>query len=305
MRSLPLLLATATLIASGCWNSGEVLRMPLDGGRTHAISASYSSAFLVADRTGVYWADLDRQRIRHLPADGEAAVTVANADPRALATDGANLYWTAGQRIFRLAHAGGAPVVLAEIVQVWHLAAGGGNVCWIEDSREQVACVRASGGRATVVATGKLQTAHLAVDATHVYFTFFGGPAGERGIYRAPVGGGDRTLVAHDADIQDLHADDSGVCFSDAGGIFRLPAGEKTPVPIVTGRHGVRSFGVRRGYVYWIEAPGNVRQIYRAPLAGGGAGWLADSPDDQAPSYFAIGEGQVYWTVPHTSAWNS
>ncbi|WP_437903057.1 DUF5050 domain-containing protein [Sorangium sp. So ce327] len=112
---------------------------------------------VIGDASAVYFGDGDGENIYTMPLGGGEPVVLASGAgrPAYLAQDAQNLYWTGG----------------AATHKVYKVAKAGGQV--------------------TVIADNEAEPAGIAVDAEFVYWA----NAGDGGVFKAPIAGGQKTLI--------------------------------------------------------------------------------------------------------------
>ncbi len=112
---------------------------------------------VIGDASALYFGDGDGENIYTMPLDGGEPVVLAEGAgrPAYLAQDAENLYWTGGA------------------------------------ATNKVYKVAKSGGEVTVIADNEAEPAGIAVDAEFVYWA----NAGDGGVFKAPIAGGQKTLV--------------------------------------------------------------------------------------------------------------
>ncbi|KYF71845.1 hypothetical protein BE17_18445 [Sorangium cellulosum] len=98
-----------------------------------------------------------------------------------------------GHNLYKMALDGGEPVVLAtDAGAPEHLAQDAENIYWTGGlSTNKVYKVAKSGGEVTVLAENEAEPAGIAVDAEFVYWA----NTGDGGVFKAPIAGGEKTLV--------------------------------------------------------------------------------------------------------------
>ncbi|WP_437323690.1 DUF5050 domain-containing protein [Sorangium sp. So ce381] len=121
---------------------------------------------VIGDASALYFGDGDGENIYTMPLDGGEPVVLASdaGRPAYLAQDAENLYWTGGA------------------------------------ATNKVYKVAKSGGEVTVIADDEAEPAGIAVDAEFVYWA----NAGDGGVFKAPIAGGQKTLVHQGSSMSGL-----------------------------------------------------------------------------------------------------
>ncbi|WP_437586374.1 TolB family protein [Sorangium sp. So ce1000] len=98
-----------------------------------------------------------------------------------------------GENIYTMPLDGGEPVVLASDAGMpEHLAQDAENLYWTGGAAtNKVYKVAKSGGEVTVIADNEAEPAGIAVDAAFVYWA----NTGDGGVFKAPIAGGQKTLI--------------------------------------------------------------------------------------------------------------
>ncbi len=151
-------------------HANELLMVPKDGAPATLFAASPEVAGAtetVANASTVYWNDM-YGALRSKPKLGGPAVDVATEQSGgALTLDGTHLYWLAGPALRRVALTGGSPEDLA-VVGAWDVAIWQGDAFLAAGTE----ILRVTPGSAPVVlVSGQSGAAHIAADASGVYWT--------------------------------------------------------------------------------------------------------------------------------------
>jgi DNA-binding beta-propeller fold protein YncE len=175
------------------------------------------------------------------------------------------------------------------------VAIAGEYVYWTDAVSGAVRRVNLNGQNMTTIATGGREPNALAVDGGYVYWTDFV----DGTVSKVPVTGGEVTVLAKEQNYPlAIHIYEGYVYWAESleGNINRLPT-EGGPIEsVVTQRFGVADFGIYGGYIYWTEGftqGGDVSQISRAPLQGGGAEFFVKA---LKPWALTIAGDELYWT---------
>lgn len=175
------------------------------------------------------------------------------------------------------------------------VAIAGEYVYWTDAVSGIVSRVNLDGQNMTAIATGGREPNALVVDGGYVYWTDF--TAGT--VSKAPVTGGEVTVLAKQQNYPlAIHVYEGYVYWAESleGNINRLSI-EGGPIEsLVTQRFGVADFGINAGYIYWTEGftqGGDVSQISRAPLQGGGGEFFVKA---LKPWSLTIVGDDLYWT---------
>ncbi|WP_437611569.1 DUF5050 domain-containing protein [Sorangium sp. So ce834] len=121
-----------------------------------------------------------------------------------------------GEKIYTMPLDGGEPVVLAEGAgNPEHLAQDAENIYWTGGAAtNKVYKVAKSGGEVTVIAENEAEPAGIAVDAEFVYWA----NVGDGGVFKAPIAGGQKTLVHQGVSMAGLALRGSTLFSTDTGG---------------------------------------------------------------------------------------
>ncbi|WP_437819753.1 DUF5050 domain-containing protein [Sorangium sp. So ce1078] len=121
-----------------------------------------------------------------------------------------------GEKIYTMPLDGGEPVVLAEGAGIpEHLAQDAENIYWTGGAAtNKVYKVAKSGGEVTVIAENEAEPAGIAVDAEFVYWA----NVGDGGVFKAPIAGGQKTLVHQGGSMSGLALRGSTLFSTDTSG---------------------------------------------------------------------------------------
>ncbi|WP_438028128.1 DUF5050 domain-containing protein [Sorangium sp. So ce233] len=138
--------------------------------------------------------------------------------PLSLIGDASALYFGDGfgESIYTMPLDGGEPVVLAsEAGRAAHLAQDAEHIYWTGGAAtNKVYKVAKSGGDVTVIAESEAEPTGIAVDAEFVYWA----NAGDGGVFKAPIAGGQKTLVYQGVKMAGLSLRGSTLFSADTGG---------------------------------------------------------------------------------------
>jgi hypothetical protein len=201
---------------------GSVRKVSLGGGDVTTLDPDVKSPYAIAVAGDtVYFTDDQNGLVMSVPTAGGTTTTIASGEgfPYAIAVDDSNVYWTnrtAGEvRAVARAGGAGAPIttLAAGINTPRGIAVAGGTLYL--GSNAGMMRMPADGSTAPVALTSRTNSADaVAVDGTSVYWVDH--PVTADGIYKAPLAGGDATLLASNNDqYSDLFSDGSNVYFTD------------------------------------------------------------------------------------------
>ena len=133
------------------------------------------------------------------PTSTATALASSQYEPRRLAVDAANVYWTAGGKLLAVAKAGGAAREVTAPVAAGAIATDGAFVFWNDQTKGTIMKAPVAGGPAIVVAKEQHQPSSVAVDGANVYWANakLGGD-GFAEVARAPKAGGAVALITAD-----------------------------------------------------------------------------------------------------------
>ncbi|MCB1994640.1 MAG: hypothetical protein KDG57_01975 [Rhodoferax sp.] len=208
--------------------------------------------------------DTNELHIYRMVFDAPVPTSVAAEAAEAFARDEANVYWTTskasndgGRGLVRYPLAGGEGTVLAHDGAFFGVAVGAGSVYFADGAVGEIKRVPATGGDVEIVATGASGPRAVAVDDQSVYWVDTAPPCG---LKKAPVGGGDVTVVVADS------------CGS------------------------TRGLALDAGNAYWVDSSDDVQTggaVRTVPLEGGADVVLGSSP--ASPVDIAVDDSGIYW----------
>jgi len=230
----------------------------------------------------------------------------ASSFVRALATDGATLFWIDGTSVKALALEGGAATDLATgLYQTTGLAVAGGRVTWAETAccsvvaNGSVRSVASDGSDPVLLADLRDNPAGVAADANAAWWVE-GGPLGAiegygRLVRSAQAGGGAATVVAAVlTDRPALAADGERVVLADGWRAKAAPLAGGPLEDVLRGGWTLVSVASDGVNVWALDAFGT---LVRAPVADGPTEVLFSSGPGVggAAGPLRIGGGHVYW----------
>lgn len=224
--------------SSGYNNDGRVMKTPLNGGETvNLAEGEMFPSYIVVDDTNVYWAT--KTEIRKMPLGGDKPVTLASSSgvPQSLILSGGYVYWTTSMaKLMRAAIDGSKVEELvdgsASNIAFTGLAMDETYLYWgsrglVGTNTDSIFKMPIAGGPVTTLATGQVQPAHVAVNATHVYWTNVGDFHDEVGLIRAPLEGGiAETVVSSRSAAYAKYAEMGGI-FVNANDVYYTVKGTK------------------------------------------------------------------------------
>jgi len=198
------------------------------------------------------------------PSVAPTAIATALQDPRSIAVDALNVYWTmhggsgAKGTVMRAPLDGGTPAIVAASQDLPDgIEIDAVNVYWANGGGA-IMSAPIAGGVATAIATGQSPRGPIAIDATNIYWANFDS------VMRAPLGGGVAT-------------------------------------PLATGQAFIAGLAVDATSAYW-STPGNTFDgapalVKKVPLAGGAPSTVASARAQISGSDVVVDAGGLYWTV--------
>ncbi len=281
---------------------------PMGGGYGVAIDASY---FYFAASSTL------SATIFRTPLSGGATTTLAMLGTivNVLATDGANVYFVSGDYLSSVPAAGGAVSVLASgFSGTTSLKLDSGNlyasISLGNGPYGSILRVPVTGGRPTALASAQWGVSDLAVDATSICWTNFGGPTGTGAVMVASKGGDDLTRCeagngqsgggeagVPEAGIDSQDADSAcapsqglcgGVCIDGSSS-----AACTLPWTYVANVNA-GAIAVDMDNVYWTESSYPGGSVMKLPKSGGAAVTVR-STTASIPSGLAVDSTNIYW----------
>jgi outer membrane protein assembly factor BamB len=206
-----------------------IMSATLDGGMPTSLAtlSEIVTGRLVAAGGSLYWAGPGVQSVPVV--GGPVTAVVSDTTVGAVATDGANLYWSAAGGLYEMPLAGGAATNITPSAQGMALAVDGTNVYYAANTTlgsGVVGYVPLGGGSPTVLADGRIGSMMaIAIDDANVYWIEGFGTIGRGAVAAVPKAGGQAMVLA--AALQDpmaLAVDTSGIYFANTadGRISRI-----------------------------------------------------------------------------------
>jgi hypothetical protein len=269
---------------------------------------------LRGDSTHLYYASWNlynnRRDISKVRKDGEGATTLAALDlePRGLALDEQNVYYTSGIRLMRIAKAGGIAATPAPMFSSQSIALDETNVYGIPGDYgpyDRVVKIATKGGDTTELATadrplqshGPFGYSSIAVDASGIYVT---DSSGNRVLRFALAGGKPKVLTARQAKPYDLAIDGSHVFFSlaEQNNLMMVPKAGGTATKLASGLISRARFATDETSIYTTFAGKDeqaLAQLARLPRGEGERKALAPVPTSHTVEAIAVDANCVFW----------
>ena len=212
--------------ATGDNNDGYIYRAKPGTGEAEAIiPADADPKALWVNDSHVYWAsggDDDPvipsalRRVDKATLEVETLVEVGYVV--SVIGDASALYFGdgSGENLYTIPLDGGEPVVLAtDAGAPEHLAQDAENIYWTGGAAtNKVYKVAKAGGEVTVIAENEAEPAGIAVDAEFVYWA----NTGDGGVFKAPIAGGEKTLIHQGGSMAGLALRGSTLFSTDTSG---------------------------------------------------------------------------------------
>ncbi len=234
-------------------------------------------------------------------------VTLATGQtcPWGMAIDGTSVYWTTcgdptGGNVLKVSKAGGEVAALAAGDRLSGIAVDGTSVYWVagtsDASTGTIMKVPVGGGTPTTLASRPGAPAHLAVDASYIYWA----EQAPGAIMKVPLAGGPPTLLAAALPVPWQIAIDDADVYWMGQGLMKAPkvggaAIELTPrLPMLP----TAALVVNATNVYFTSGPpGGVAGVSTIPSQGGTATVVYADPSETfaPPGPIAIDATRAYW----------
>ncbi len=223
--------------------------------------------------------------------------------PWGMAIDEANVYWTdcgdpsAGQ-VQKVPKAGGPVVPLASGNRLSGIAVDGANVYWVagtaDASSGAIMTVPIAGGTPTVVAPESGAPAHIAVDASYVYW----GELNQGAVMRAPLGGGMPMTVASAVGPFQIALGDTAVFWMEPQGLMTAPKAGGMALALTRPSPTLPTDGlaVNATTVYFTGGPPDGQPgVSEVPVGGGPTAIVSEDPSLPGGGPIALDQARVYW----------
>jgi hypothetical protein len=310
----PAIAANATTVywtSSGTTSltDGTVLAVPAVGGSVTTFAPEQVQPIgITLDGANVYWANAGDIQvvpvgeygyegvgtpggIMEAPLDGGTPTTLVSLtaestyleEPTYLAVDSANVYWTNDwNAVWEASLADGATSMLTYSTGYgpWHIAAGGGNVFWTDNSSEgdvEQFTPGVDGGAPMVLAIDQDEPGSIAVDTQNVYWV-----VGANVMYAPIASDTPMALAAEQINPIGLAIDDSNAYWTSGGtsangymdgAVLSVPKGGGVPVTLASGLNAPGAMAVTADGVYWIDGDGTVMKVQK-PRPASGSGFV-------------------------------
>jgi hypothetical protein len=284
---------------------------PSDGGSDMAPPVTVLAANQVVSNgiavtsSNVYFTDPFWGTVVSVPLGGGGLSTLVSGEegPSPVATDGVDVYWSAGGGIMRVPLSGGVPVTLASSsVSATAIALDGTSVYWVNgddpgDVRSAPLSGLPEGGSPVTIASGQSSPIAIAVAGTHVYWTNY---IAAGTVMSATLSGGSLTTLAAAQNYPEgIAVDGTSVYWTNsaAGTVMRVPLAGGSPSTVASGQSQPWGIAVNGGFAYWTNYNGGTGggTVVRAPIGGGVPPTVLASAQ-LGPAGIAVDGTNVYWT---------
>jgi hypothetical protein len=232
---------------------------------------------IALDATSIYWANYSYDgtytgTVMKVSVAGGSPVTLATGliGASGIAVDGSAVYFggltkdSTGSSLFKVGLNGGSVKTLASGFMDDPFAIGPSGVYGTGDGGGGLTIVRVpldGGATVPVVPSSSLvQTASsygIAVDATSVFWTFFGSPTTVR---KAPLGGGmPVTLATVEGPGEGIAVDAAYVYFGTGSAVMKVPLGGGTPTTLASSSG--QGLAIDDSYVYFTDWSSTVKKV--------------------------------------------
>ena len=163
-------------------HDGLISRVPVGGGAKVALaSGEYHPVGVTIDATNIYWTSKDDNAgsvgsIRSMPLGGGAVTTLSASftsedNPHFVAVDASNVYWTTATTVKKVPIGGGAATTLASgINNGYGIALDATTVYFTEYGGNLVSSVPKAGGAKTLIASGLSGPYGVGVSGTTIFW---------------------------------------------------------------------------------------------------------------------------------------
>lgn len=169
----------------------------------------------------------------------------------------------------------------------YDIAVDATHVYWTDIKANAVMKVPKEGGATVTLASDPTHVSRIAVDSTYVYWI-----SGLRVMKVALAGGTPLQVAELQNGLADVAADGTSVYWTTRGTVMKASRETGAVTMLTTGLSG-GPMAVDATAVYWITIGEPLATIYKVPLAGGDAAWLAGGVD---PSSLASDGSNLYFT---------
>lgn len=187
------------------------------------------------------------------------------------------------------------------------IATNGTTVCWTQkEVGGAVSCQPVTGGTPSTIATNQGTPAYIAMDATNVYWTNFGGG----NVVTKPISGGTRTVLAQGTNPNRIVIDANNVYWTDGGSVYRSNKSTSGKTLLGTGPGTAMGLAVDSTNVYWTYQNGSLEGgVLSAPIGGGGPVATLSRDPSWCPGDIVVSGGSslsnkhnVFWADACTGA---
>lgn len=240
--------------------TGEVVGLPLDGGAATSVSSQENAPHALATgEQAVYWVRGKgaKAEIRRWPIGGGPVESIASGDAHTIVEAANSVYFTGGDRIFRIAQPGdhAEPIGPARM-HASALAVNGRGVFWLDRARGALSRMALSGAQVTELATGLEALGAIAVDESYVY-----GSAGDQ-VFRIPViGGRPETMGPPLPKPVSIALDEAHLFVATGSGVVALRKADGVVMPLWSS--SPTKVAVDTSAVYWLGAAGGISRLAR------------------------------------------